>query len=153
VEVCETRYGVLVDQFALSICEGGAGRYRGGRGLIRDYRITADEATVTGTFGRFTYLPWGFNGGRQGSPNYMQMIHADGSTQVFGKTAQYPLKRGEVARLVTGTGGGYGDPYRRPEEEIMRDLRDGYLTPEIAEKEYGLIVDQSTAQVHGTETN
>jgi N-methylhydantoinase B len=147
VEVCETRYGVLVDQFALNICEGGVGRYRGGRGLIRDYRMTAEEGYVTGTFGRFKYLPWGLKGGGQGSRNYMQMIHADGSSQVFGKTAQYRLQRGEVARLVTGTGGGYGDPAKRPEEEIAQDVRDGYITPELAEKEYGLSIDPRTLAV------
>jgi N-methylhydantoinase B len=141
VEVCETRYGVLVDQYSLNIADGGAGRYRGGRGLIRDYRITGDEALVTGTFGRFKYLPWGLKGGQQGSRNYMQMIHTDGTTKVFGKAAGYRLKRGEVARLVTGTGGGYGDPYKRPEEEVVRDVRDGYITPEMAQRDYGVAVD------------
>jgi N-methylhydantoinase B len=144
VEVCETRYGVLVDQFALNICEGGAGRYRGGRGLVRDYQITADEAFVTGTFGRFKYPPWGMNGGAQGSPNYMEMIHADGTSQVFGKTAQYRLRRGEVARLVTGTGGGYGDPHQRPEDAVLDDVRNGYVTLEMVEAEYGVVVDPHT---------
>jgi N-methylhydantoinase B len=137
VEVCETRYGVLVDQFALSICDGGAGRYRGGRGLVRDYRIKADEAYVTGTFGRFKYPPWGMNGGQPGSPNYMEMIHADGTTRVFGKVAQYKLRRGEVVRLVTGTGGGYGDPRDRSAEAVARDARNGYITPEAAVRDYG----------------
>ncbi|MCX9077914.1 MAG: hydantoinase B/oxoprolinase family protein [Candidatus Methanoperedens sp.] len=144
VEVCETRYGVLVDQYALNIADGGVGRYRGGRGLFRDYRITADEAYVTGTFGRFKFLPWGLKGGRQGSPNYMEMIHADGTRKIFGKTAQYKLKRGEVARMATGTGGGYGDPFQRPEEEVVQDVRDGYLTPEMAERDYGIVVDTHT---------
>ncbi len=141
VEVGETRYGVMVDQFSLNIAEGGAGRFRGGRGLVRDYRMTSEEALVTGTFGRFKYLPWGLKGGQQGSRNYMEMIHADGSHKVFGKTAQYPLKRGEVARLVTGTGGGYGDPHLRPEEEVLSDVQNGYVTPDMAEKEYGIVVD------------
>jgi N-methylhydantoinase B/oxoprolinase/acetone carboxylase alpha subunit len=141
VEVCETRYGVLVDQFALNITDGGAGRYRGGHGLIRDYRITADEAFVTGTFGRFKYPPWGMQNGAQGSPNYMEMIHADGRAKIFGKTAQYKLHRGEVARMVTGTGGGFGDPFSRPEEEVVRDVRDGYVMPRAAEEKYGIVVD------------
>jgi N-methylhydantoinase B len=141
VEVCETRYGVLVDQFTLNIADGGAGRYRGGRGLIRDYRITAEEALVTGTFGRHKFLPWSGKGGKEGSPNYMEMIHFDGTSKIFGKTARYRLKRDEVARMVTGTGGGYGDPFTRPEEEIARDLRDGYITPEMAERDYGVTVD------------
>jgi transposase-like protein len=111
---------------------------------VRDYQITADEAYVTGTFGRFKYPPWGLKGGAQGSPNYMEMIHADGASQIFGKTAQYKLQRGEVARLVTGTGGGYGDPHQRPEEAVLDDVRDGYVTKEMAEAEYGIVVDPHT---------
>ncbi len=147
VEVCETRYGVLVDQFSLNICDGGVGRYRGGRGLVRDYRITAEEAFITGTFGRFKYWPWGMKDGQSGSPNYMEMIHEDGTSKVFGKTAQYRLRRGEVARMVTGTGGGYGDPSRRPEEEIVSDVRNGYITPEMAERDYGIVIDPRTGAV------
>ena len=149
VEVCETRYGVLVDQFALNICDGGAGRYRGGRGLIRDYRITAEEAYVTGTFGRFKFPPWGMMGGEVGSPNYMEMIHSDGTTCVFGKTAQYRLERGEVARMITGSGGGYSNPYERPSDAIEQDLRDGYISPPMAERDYGVTIDHETGTVVG----
>lgn len=142
VEVCETRYGVLVDQYALDITDGGAGRQRGGRGLVRDYRITAEEAWFTGTFGRHKFLPWGLSGGRQGSRNYVKLLFKDGREPVVvGKTARYHLKQGEVARLVTGTGGGYGSPSERPLEEVESDLKNGYLAPGEAEKEYGVVLD------------
>jgi N-methylhydantoinase B len=146
VEVCETRYGVMVDQFALNNADGGAGRYRGGRGVFRDYRITADEAIVTGTFGRHKFLPWGMKNGQPGSRNYMEMFHADGSSKVFGKVARYKLKRGEVARMATGTGGGYGDPMSRPVEEIERDVRNEYISPEQAEREYGVVIDSRSGR-------
>ncbi len=141
VEVCETRYGVLVDQFAFNVADGGAGRYRGGRGVFRDYRMTADDALVTGTLGRHKFPPWAMKGGAPGSNNYLQVFHADGSTKVFGKVARYPLKQGEVARFATATGGGYGDPRSRPLEEIERDVRDGYITVEQAERAYDVIID------------
>jgi len=148
VEVCETRYGVLVDQYALDIADGGAGEFRGGRGLVRDYRITADQAWYTGTFGRHKYLPWGMAGGRQGSRNYTQIIFADGrQPDVFGKTAQYPLKKGDVARLVTATGGGYGDPLQRPVEKVQADVKNGYITLEQAERDYGVLLNPDTLQV------
>lgn len=139
VEVCETRYGVMVDQFALHTPDGGgAGRQRGGRGLVRDYRITAESATFTGTYGRFTYLPWGMAGGKPGSPNYFQVLGADGTAGAkAGKGAQIQLRKDDVVRLVTGTGGGYGDPAERSRAAIEQDLRDGYLTPEQARQDYG----------------
>jgi N-methylhydantoinase B len=148
IEVCETRYGVLVDRYSYDITEGGEGKFRGGRGLVRAYRVTADEAWFTGTFGRFKYLPWGMEGGREGSRNYTKMIFADGhEPEVFGKTAQFHMKKGDVAWLVTGTGGGYGDPVERPVEEVVEDLRNGMITPEIAARGYGVSVDPDTFDV------
>ncbi len=151
VEVCETRYGVLVDQYGFDICEGGAGRFRGGRGLVRDYRITADEAWYTGTFGRFKFLPWAMEGGQEGSPNYTQILFADGREPVvFGKTARFHMKKGDVARLITATGGGYGNPYERAIEAVQEDVRNGYITLEMAEKDYGVILDPETLEVKDT---
>jgi len=149
VEVCETRYGVLVDQYGLDIADGGAGRYRGGRGLVRDYRITADEAWYTGTFGRFKFLPWGMAGGQQGSRNYTKIIFADAGREpdVFGKTARYHLKKNDVARLITGTGGGYGNPFERPLEEVQNDVKNGYITLEQAERDYGVVLNPDTLAV------
>lgn len=148
IEVCETRYGVLVDQYALDITDGGAGRHRGGRGLVRDYRITADEAWVTGTFGRHKFLPWAMHGGQQGSKNYMQMIFKEGREPVaMGKTARFHLKKGDVARLITATGGGYGDPRQRPVEAVQADVRNGYITLGQAERDYGVVLNPQTLEV------
>ena len=148
VEVCETRYGVLVDQFGFDIADGGAGKFRGGRGLVRDYRITAKEAWFTGTFGRFKYLPWGMQGGGQGSRNYTKMIFADGrEPEVFGKTAQHHMKQGDVARLITGSGGGYGNPLERPIEKVQEDVKNAYITLAQAEKEYGVSLDPVSGEV------
>ena len=148
VEICETRYGVLVDQYALNITDGGAGKFRGGRGLVRDYRITADEAFFTGTFGRFKYLPWGMQGGGQGSRNYTVFLHSDGRTsEPCGKSARYRLKKGEVARLVTATGGGYGSPLERPVERVQDDVKNGYITLEQAERDYGLVLNPKSLDV------
>ncbi|MBI3764501.1 MAG: hydantoinase B/oxoprolinase family protein [Chloroflexi bacterium] len=148
VEVCETRYGVLVDQFALDVTDGGAGQHRGGRGMVRDYRITADEAWVTGTYGRYKFLPWAMKGGLQGSKNYMRMIYKDGREPVeMGKAARFHLKRGDVARLITATGGGYGDPHQRPVAVIQEDVKNGYITLQQAERDYGVVLDPNTLAV------
>ena len=148
VEVCETRYGVLVDQYGYDITEGGEGMFRGGRGLVRDYRILSEEAWYTGTFGRFKFLPWGLKGGAQGSKNYTKMIFADGrKPEIFGKTAQYHMKKGDVARLITASGGGYDNPMERPVEKVVEDVKNGYITPEIAKKGYGVVIDAETLEV------
>jgi N-methylhydantoinase B len=136
VEITETRYGVTVDRYTFHNEDGGAGRYRGGKGVVLDYRITSDEAFLTATFGRHKYPPWGMNGGREGSRNYIRVIRKDGSKEEFGKVARLPMRRGDVVRLVTGTGGGYGDSLGRPRSRVVDDLKNGYITPEQAREHY-----------------
>ncbi len=148
VEVTEARYGILVDQYALdSAPDAGAGRHRGGRGCIRDYRAVADEVFLTATFGRHKYPPWGADGGQDGSRNEVRILHEDGSEVVLGKCARYRLKKDEVARLVTGTGGGWGDPRERPVEEVVEDMTDGYVTVDQAANVYGVVVDPDALEL------
>ncbi len=138
VEVAEQRYGIRVERFGFHIAEGaGAGYRRGGRGLIREYRIRCEQALLTVAWGRHLFPPWGAAGGRDGSPNYVEVIR-DGSrpTQPFGKISRMPLRRGDLVRLVTGTGGGYGDPGRREPALVRQDLRDEIITPREAEQFY-----------------
>ena len=138
VEVCEQRYGLLVDRFGFNVAEGGEGKHRGGRGLVREYRVLSDSgATVTATFGRHKYAPWGVGGGRPGSNNYLEFLHKDGRvSKPFGKVARYALAKDEVVRLVTATGGGWGDPAERDRAAIEDDLKNELITPEIARAAY-----------------
>ncbi len=120
----------------------GAGRHRGGRGVVREYRVLSDEALLTVAWGRHLFPPWGAAGGRPGSPNYVQIVRADGAAgsagEPFGKGSRLPLRRGDLVRLVTGTGGGYGDPSERDRALVAADLRDALITPEEAQDVYGL---------------
>ncbi len=142
IEITETRYGVTVDQYAFHTEDGGAGEYRGGKGVVLDYRVVGEEVFLTGTFGRHKFMPWGLNGGHDGSPNGITVIRKDGRVEgPFGKVARLRLARGDVARLVTATGGGYGDPRRRPPAKVASDVRDGYITAEQAIRFYGAHVD------------
>jgi N-methylhydantoinase B len=139
VEVCEQRYGVRVERFGLDVVDGaGAGRRRGGRGQVREYRILSDEARLTVAYGRHRFPPWGADGGHEGSVNYVEVVPADGSEpRRFGKAASMPLRRGDLIRLVTGTGGGHGDPREREAELVARDLADGIITELDAREVYG----------------
>jgi N-methylhydantoinase B len=138
IEITEARYGVLVDQYAFHNEPGGAGEYRGGRGVVMDYRVRTDDFVLTGSFGRFKYPPWSMNGGQNGSPNKLQVLRTDGSTETYGKIAGLPLRKGDIVRMVTAHGGGVGDPKRRSTERINEDVRNGFVTPEQARTEYGL---------------
>ncbi len=149
VEVCETRYPLLVEQYAFHIVPHGDGRFRGGRGLVRDYRILCEKAALTTTYGRHRFPPWGSAGGAAGSPNGAAIFPADSAGPAVwrGKITRYPLRRGDLVRLITGTGGGYGDPLDRPLEMVREDVRNGYLTLEQAEKGYGVVFDPDTLEL------
>jgi N-methylhydantoinase B len=138
-EVCEQRYGIRVERFGLDVVEGaGAGRRRGGRGLVREYRLLTDGSLTVG-FGRHRFPPWGVDGGREGSVNYVEVVPADGSApRRFGKVARMPLQAGDLIRLVTGTGGGHGDPREREPELVAEDLADGIITKREAREVYGI---------------
>ena len=140
LEVAEAAYGIQVDQFAFNTAPGGEGKYSGGRGVIRDYRILSDQGGfITATLGRHKFKPWAVDGAQQGSGNSVVIIHADGRPDVVrGKTARYPLKKGDVARLMTGSGGGWGDPKERDHAQVLADVRGGIVSRETARDIYGL---------------
>lgn len=148
VEICETRYPILVDRFALNDTPAGHGQYRGGLGLVRDYRLLAEKALLTTTFGRHKYPPWGANGGSNGSPNGVQVFTPDQAEPILwrGKIARHVLRRGDVARLVTGVGGGYGPPSQRPVAAVVDDVRNGYISLETAANVYGVRLDPETLE-------
>jgi N-methylhydantoinase B len=141
-EVAEQRYGIRVERFGLDIVAGaGAGRRRGGRGLAREYRILCDEALLTVAWGRHHAPPWGAAGGRAGSPNYVEVLRGGRRLgQPFGKVSRLRLRRGDLVRLVTGSGGGHGDPRDREAARVLADLRDHIITPREAREIYGLAV-------------
>lgn len=138
VEITETRYGVLVEQYAFHAEDGGAGQHRGGRGVVLDYRMMSDRASLSVMFGRGRTPPWPMAGGEPGSCNYAYVLRQNGSeTPRFSKTGRLPLRRGDVVRLITGHGGGWGDPTARNREDVTRDVRDGYITLDQARLFYG----------------
>jgi N-methylhydantoinase B len=149
VEVCESRFPILVEQYAFDIVPYGAGKYRAGRGLVRDYRNLSKQAMLTTTYGRHRFLPWGAAGGQHGSPNGAAVIPKGAVEPIVwrGKLTRYPLERGDLARLITGTGGGYGDPFQRPVERVQDDVKNGYVTLNQAKQLYGVTLDPGSLEV------
>ncbi|HVW71207.1 MAG TPA: hydantoinase B/oxoprolinase family protein [Steroidobacteraceae bacterium] len=135
-EVAEARYGLYVDRLALNEDSAGAGQFRGGKGVVLDYRVRSGGCFLTAAYSRNKYLPWAAHGGREGSANRIEILRADGSKEVHAVVSGLRLNRDDVIRIVTATGGGYGDPRKRDPAAIARDLRDGYITREQAARDY-----------------
>lgn len=140
IEVAETRYPFIVDQYGLNIVDGGHGQWRGGYGLVKDYRITNSKAFVTASFGRNKFPPWGLAEGMLGTPNMVEVRTKDGAVERRGRFSKEELGEGDVARFITGMGGGYGNPMDRDPDAVCADVIDGYITREVAEKTYGVVL-------------
>jgi N-methylhydantoinase B len=138
VEVAEARYGLSVDRLALSDAPGGEGEHRGGRGIVVDYRVRSDGCFFTCAYTRHRHPPWALDGGVEGSPNYAEVIRADGRVEQHAVVTALPVDAGDVIRIQTGNGGGYGDPRRRPRARVLADVADGLLSAEHARSVYGL---------------
>ncbi|PYE85515.1 hydantoinase B/oxoprolinase family protein [Pseudoroseicyclus aestuarii] len=136
-EVAEARYGLGVEQVALNSEPGGEGQWRGGKGIETHYRVRADNNFLSVGYTRNRIAPWGASGGLDGSVNYVEVLRRDGGTERFSFATNLQVNKGDVIRVVTGNGGGYGDPAKRSREAIARDLRNGYLSPERAKEIYG----------------
>jgi N-methylhydantoinase B len=139
-EVAEARYGLFVEQLSLSEEPGGEGAFRGGKGIVLDYRVRSNGCFFTCAYTRNKHRPWTLHGGREGSPNYVEVIRRDGSVEAFAVITALEVNEGDIIRLHTANGGGYGDPRERARELVRDDLRDGYVSHEVARDVYGLDV-------------
>lgn len=137
IEVQEARYGVHINRYALHNNGGGAGRQRGGQGVVLEYRINADGMELSTFFGRGKTPPWGMAGGQDGSCNYAVVVSGNKPGDPVSMASRVPLQKGDLVRIYTGAGGGWGVPNERAPELLALDLRDGYITREQAEQEYG----------------
>jgi N-methylhydantoinase B len=137
-EVAEARYGLYVDQLALNDGPGGEGEQRGGRGIVLDYRVRSDGCFLTCAYTRSVHRPWARAGGNEGSRNYVEVIRAGGSVEEHSVVTALEVNAGDVIRIHTANGGGYGDPKRRDRARVLDDLRNGFVTREQAASLYGL---------------
>jgi len=138
VEVNEARNGIFVDRYALSEEPGGAGEYRGGKGIRLDYRILAEKGWVTAGYTRTKFGPWGLEGGSDGNVNSLEIKRHSGEVETPNLISEIPLKRDDVVSITTANGGGYGCPRNRPKAKVLADIKNGYVTVEEAVEAYEL---------------
>lgn len=138
LEMVEASHPVTFLGYGLTPDSGGPGRTRGGLGLHREWRLDAERGVLSTSFERFRIPPYGLDGGAPGAPGRL-LIRRNG--QVFeedSKLSGYELRQGDVVRLETSGGGGYGPVTDRPADAIAADLKDGYISPDAARRQYGL---------------
>src|SRR5262244_1556894 len=141
LELQESLMPFRIETFSLREDSGGAGKFRGGMGFRKVYRIL--RPCLLGTnLDRTKYPPWGVQGGREGKAGRFMLVKA-GETQERSveKENAYQLQPGDLVCVETGGGGGYGPPAERSLELIQRDLDAGYISAAAAIKDYGVTVE------------
>ncbi len=140
VEFAESRWPFVVERLGLAVDSGGPGRYRGGLGYDKHIRMLRD-AHFMSIADRSLLACWGVNGGRAGRP-FSVVIDPGGPDErtVDALADAEPVRAGEVIRIRTTGGGGWGDPLDRPYEEVARDLAWGKISAVGARDDYAVLL-------------
>ncbi len=140
LEILEAAYPVKFNQWALRPDSGGPGQYRGGLGAIYEIELLEERADVFLFGERGKYAPRGVVDGGAGQFNRFTYQQDDGPHEppMVSKMVGIQIKRGQVLRLETPGGGGYGPVAMRAKDDIEQDLRDGFVTPEHVQSDYGV---------------
>lgn len=135
-EMLEANYPLEVLRWELIQDSGGPGKFRGGLGVRRDYRMKY-PSHITFCYERNKYSPpWGVLGGKDGTTNHVVLERAMNHSKV----THYPLESSAVISFRTGGGGGYGNPKERESHLVLRDVLLGYVSEEKAREEYEVIL-------------
>jgi N-methylhydantoinase B len=138
-EFTESRFPFVVERLGLAVDSGGAGRHRGGLGYEKHIRMLED-AHFMSIADRSILACWGVKGGRAGRPFEVTVDLGGPEERTVDALADAePVRAGQVIRIRTTGGGGWGDPLERPYDEVERDLRWGKVSFEGALRDYGVV--------------
>jgi N-methylhydantoinase B/oxoprolinase/acetone carboxylase alpha subunit len=126
VEMIEAQMPLTVLRYGLREGSGGAGRFRGGLGLVREWRVDSPACFFTANMDRFDHAPYGLAGGGPAAKGALVLRRDGAETPIPPKTDNLPLRQGDVVRLETSGGGGFGDPATRAPEAAAQDARRRY---------------------------
>jgi len=138
VEVLEHRSTVFHERLELVPDSGGAGRHRGGLGVLRQARFTADGELLSMKKKTMT-RPWALHGGHEPEPNRLVVWPGTARERAL-RMRRVPMVAGERFVNTSAGGGGWGDPLDRDPRRVAEDVLDGYVTPATARQVYGVEV-------------
>jgi N-methylhydantoinase B len=140
VEIIESEFPTRLLRFELIRDSGGAGTFRGGLGIRREY-LNLEDARFSIRSAKHVIPPNGCNGGRTGRTGDIWINPGtDRAQRLPTRYADYPLQAGDTFRLDAPGGGGFGDPLRRDPERVLLDVQEDTVSVEAAEREYGVII-------------
>jgi N-methylhydantoinase B len=140
IEIIESEFPTRVMRFELIKDSGGAGAYRGGLGIRREY-LNLEDARFSIRSTKHVIAPRGAAEGHDGRTGDI-IVNPDSAEEKRLPTryADYPLRAGDRFRLDTPGGGGLGNSFARDPAMVVRDVRDGYVSVDAAQRDYGVVV-------------
>jgi N-methylhydantoinase B len=114
--------------------------------------VLTEEASFTASFGRSKFPPWGLNGGNEGTCNRFWIMRQGAAPEEHGKIAAIKLRKGDMVRMATGGGGGYGRAIEREPEAVQADVIDELLTVDQAQELYSVVLNPQTLEIEAEGT-
>jgi N-methylhydantoinase B len=140
-EFLDSVFPVRVLRYAINPDTGGPGRWRGGCGLIREIEVLAPEATVSMRIDSVEHPPWGVAGGHAAGTGRCVVNPGRPDERTLRPLSDGNIvRRGDVVRIETGGGGGWGHPFDREPERVLADVRGGFVSRASAEENYGVVL-------------
>jgi N-methylhydantoinase B len=154
VELIEARYPLFVQKYELRQDSCGAGKFRGGLGVEKFWKALTDLSLVW-IVEQTKYPGWGLFGGKSAMPNLGIINPGTSKEKRVGKVVSYKILKGEEIHTYTGGGGGWGNPYERDVEAVLKDIIGGYISLNSARKDYGVAIKKVSDDylLDKTETN
>lgn len=151
-EASEAEVGAVVTHYGLRPDSGGAGQWRGGTGLTFTMRIDKAGSAVLGRgLERHVFRPFGILGGLPGAPARVILNYGTDRQVDLGKISMVEPEPGDTVTLMSAGGGGYGDPFARPVEWVLRDVVAGFVSIAAARTDYGVAIEGGRVDAGATE--
>jgi N-methylhydantoinase B len=148
VEYVEREFPLRIEQYAIRPDSGGPGTYRGGCGVIRDVRVLCDEAELGNRMENSKFPPYGVVGGQAGRPGKITLNPGTPHEQEIAPTSDgVRLKRGDLLRLMTCGGGGWGNPCARDPLLVQQDVARGCVSLRGALEDYAVVLDPVSLEI------
>jgi N-methylhydantoinase B len=140
VESVEMSFPLRIPRATLWTDSGGAGRFRGGLGLVKVFEATTTDVMVSHRGERFASAPWGLYGGAPGGRAHALIVRKDGQREELPSKKMIVLHPGDQLWEYIAGGAGYGDPLDRDPESVLADVLDGKVSRDSARESYGVVL-------------
>src|SRR4051812_1380732 len=153
IEFAEMEFGVRIEAYAMHTDSGGPGLHRGGCGIVRDLRIVGDEAVIGLRMDNIRWPAWGVKGGMGGGAGRIVVNPGTSDERELRPMSEgNKLKKGDLVRIMTPGGGGWGSPLERAAKQVRDDVLDGFISAESAARDYGVVLTADLIDVDAAAT-